>query len=76
MASVSCVAALRDKSKTEDKAFVQGIERFMDAMDGEVYTALIFGRACLGRNAGGDTQRVRKNLYSSLSALPQEHMVL
>ena len=25
VASVSCVAALRDKSKTEDKAFVQGI---------------------------------------------------
>lgn len=40
VASVSCVAALRDKSRTEDKAFVQGIERFMDAMDGEVYTAL------------------------------------
>lgn len=31
VASVSCVAALRDKSRTEDKAFVQGIERFMDA---------------------------------------------
>ena len=42
VASVSCVAALRDKSKTEDKAFVQGIERFMDAMDGEVYTALFW----------------------------------
>ena len=40
VASVSCVAALRDKSKTEDKAFVQGIERFMDAMEGEKYTAL------------------------------------
>lgn len=33
IASVSCVAALRDKSKTEDKAFIQGIERFIDAMD-------------------------------------------
>lgn len=40
VASVSCVAALRDKSKTEDKAFIQGIERFMDAMEGEKYTAL------------------------------------
>ena len=26
IASVSCVAALRDKSKTEDKAFIQGIQ--------------------------------------------------
>lgn len=42
VASVSCVAALRDKSKTEDKAFVQGIERFMDAMEGEKYTALFW----------------------------------
>lgn len=66
VASVSCVAALRDKSKTEDKAFVQGIERFMDAMDGEVYTALF-----LAEPVSADTQaEIRsgyENLYSSLS---------
>ena len=66
VASVSCVAALRDKSRTEDKAFVQGIERFMDAMDGEVYTALF-----LAEPVSADTQaEIRsgyENLYSSLS---------
>ena len=66
VASVSCVAALRDKSKTEDKAFVQGIERFMDAMDGEVYTALF-----LAEPVPADTQAAIRsgyeNLYSSLS---------
>lgn len=66
VASVSCVAALRDKSKTEDKAFIQGIERFMDAMDGEVYTAMF-----LAEPVSVDTQaEIRsgyENLYSSLS---------
>ena len=66
VASVSCVAALRDKSKTEDKAFVQGIERFMDAMDGEVYTAMF-----LAEPVSVDTQaEIRsgyENLYSNLS---------
>lgn len=66
VASVSCVAALRDKSKTEDKAFVQGIERFMDAMEGEKYTALF-----LAEPVSNETQvAIRsgyENLYSTLS---------
>lgn len=66
VASVSCVAALRDKSKTEDKAFVQGIERFMDAMEGETYTALF-----LEEPVSNETQAAIRsgyeNLYSTLS---------
>ena len=66
VASVSCVAALRDKSKTEDKAFVQGIERFMDAMEGETYTALF-----LAEPVSNETQAAIRsgyeNLYSTLS---------
>ena len=66
VASVSCVAALRDKSKTEDKAFVQGIERFMDAMQGEKYTALF-----LAEPVSNETQAAIRsgyeNLYSTLS---------
>lgn len=66
VASVSCVAALRDKSKTEDKAFVQGIERFMDAMEGEKYTALF-----LAEPVSNETQAAIRsgyeNLYSTLS---------
>lgn len=66
VASVSCVAAMRDKSKTEDKAFIQGIERFMDAMEGEKYTALF-----LAEPVSNETQAAIRsgyeNLYSSLS---------
>ena len=66
VASVSCVAALRDKSKTEDKAFVQGIERYMDAMDGESYTALFLAEpVSLEVQAG--IRSGYENLYSSLS---------
>ena len=63
VASVSCVAALRDKSKTEDKAFVQGIERFMDAMDGEVYTALF-----LAEPVSAETQAEIRSGYENLIA--------
>lgn len=66
VASVSCVAALRDKSKTEDKAFVQGIERFMDAMDGEVYTALFLAEP-VSTETQAEIRSGYENLYSSLS---------
>ena len=66
VASVSCVAALRDKSKTEDKAFVQGIERFMDAMDGEVYTALFLAEP-VSAETQAEIRNGYENLYSSLS---------
>ena len=66
VASVSCVAALRDKSRTEDKAFVQGIERFMDAMDGEVYTALFLAEP-VSAEMQAEIRSGYENLYSSLS---------
>ena len=66
VASVSCVAALRDKSKTEDNAFVQGIERFMDAMDGEVYTALFLAEP-VSAETQAEIRSGYENLYSSLS---------
>lgn len=66
VASVSCVAALRDKSRTEDKAFVQGIERFMDAMDGEVYTALFLAEP-VSAETQAEIRSGYENLHSSLS---------
>ena len=39
-ATVSTVAALRDKNKTEDKKFIQGIERLIDAMQYNVHIEL------------------------------------
>ncbi len=40
IASVSCSASLRDKVKTQRKDFIQGIEKFIDAMQGKIYTAM------------------------------------
>lgn len=66
IASVSCVAALRDKSKTEDKAFIQGIERFIDAMDGDVYTALFLAEPVTEETQAG-IRNGYEELYSALS---------
>lgn len=66
IASVSCVAALRDKSKTEDKAFIQGIERFIDAMDGDAYTALFLAEPVTEETQAGIRNRYEE-LYSALS---------
>lgn len=40
ISTVSCVASARDKTKTENKTFIQGIERLIDAMQGNTYTAV------------------------------------
>ena len=66
IASVSCVAALRDKSKTEDKAFIQGIERFSDAMDGEAYTAVFLAEPVTEETQAG-IRNGYEELYSALS---------
>ena len=66
IASVSCVAALRDKSKTEDKAFIQGIERFIDAMDGVAYTALFLAEPVTEETQAG-IRNGYEELYSALS---------
>ena len=66
IASVACVAALRDKSKTEDKAFIQGIERFIDAMDGDAYTALFLAEPVTEETQAG-IRNGYEELYSALS---------
>lgn len=66
IASVSCVAVLRDKSKTEDKAFIQGIERFIDAMDGDAYTALFLAEPVTEETQAG-IRNGYEELYSALS---------
>lgn len=63
--SASCVAALRDKSKTENKAFIQGIERFMDAMGDHVYTALFLADP-VSENDQASIRSSYEQLYSTL----------
>ena len=57
---------MRDKSKTEDKAFIQGIERFIDAMDGDAYTALFLAEPVTEETQAG-IRNGYEELYSALS---------
>lgn len=66
ISSVSCVAALRDKSKTENKTFVQGLERFIDAMRGNTYTALFIAEPILPEEQA-IIRSGYEELYSALS---------
>jgi len=66
VSSVSCVANLRDEQTRENKMFLQGIEKFVIAMQGQKYSALI-----LARNVSADTlentRRAYETIYSNLS---------
>ena len=67
ISAVSCVAALRDKSKTEDKKFIQGIERFIDAMQGNTYTAVFLAEP-VSVEEQAQMRYGYEELYSTLSA--------
>lgn len=67
ISSVSCVAANRDKSKTENKSFIQGIERFIDSMQGATYTALFLAEPISGDEMA-QTRNGYETLYSTLSS--------
>lgn len=67
VSSVSCIASARDKSKTENKSFIQGLERFIDAMKGNTYTALFIAEPI----TASEQREIRagyENLYSTLSS--------
>ena len=66
ISSVSCTAALRDKSGTEDKKFIQGIEYFIDAMQGSVYTAIFIAEP-VSAEEQAQMRYGYEELYNSLS---------
>ena len=67
ISSVSCVAAVRDKSKTENKSFIQGLERFIDTMRGNTYTAIFIAEPLTTREQS-EIRNGYEELYSSLSS--------
>lgn len=67
ISSVSCVASVRDKSKTENKNFIQGLERFIDAMRGNTYTAVFIAEP-MGTDEQATIRNGYESLYSSLSS--------
>lgn len=69
ISSVSCVASSRDKSKTENKSFIQGIERFIDTMrgNGRPYTALFISEP-ISVNEQAEIRNGYESIYSALSS--------
>ncbi|MGN0295064.1 MAG: ATP-binding protein [Lachnospiraceae bacterium] len=67
VSSVSCVASARDKSKTENKTFIQGLERFIDAMHGNTYTAIFIAEP-VSSSEQTEIRNGYENLYTVLSS--------
>lgn len=67
VSSVSIVPSLRDEDKDN---FVQGLEKFIDTMAGEKYTA-VFVSSPLNKNALESKKRGYEELYTALSQFAQ-----
>lgn len=66
VSAVSCVASARDKSKTEHKTFVQGIEKLIDVMRGKAYTAVFIAEP-ISPQQQGEMRDGYEKLYSTLA---------
>ena len=67
ISSVSCVASSRKKDNTENKTFIQGIERLIDAMRGHTYTALLIAEPVTPEQQS-EIRNGYESLYSTLSS--------
>ena len=67
ISSVSCVASSRKKDNTENKAFIQGIEKLIDAMRGHTYTALLIAEPVTPQQQN-EIRNGYESLYSTLSS--------
>lgn len=67
IASVSCVASIRDTKKTSKKEFIQGIEKLIDAMRGKPYTALFIADP-VSADEQASMRSGYEELYSTLSS--------
>lgn len=67
ISSVSCVASPRSKEKTEHKAFIQGLEKMIDAMQGHTCTA-IFIADPISSQQQSEIRSGYESLYSTLSS--------
>lgn len=67
VSSVSCVASARDKSKTEHKSFIQGIEKLIDVMRGRPYTAILIAEP-ISVQQQREIRSGYESLYSALSS--------
>ncbi|MDY5467362.1 MAG: DUF87 domain-containing protein, partial [Campylobacter sp.] len=65
VASVSDIAALQSEEENKDRIFIQGIEKLIDAMNGDEYTMLLIADP-VSQNDLKLAKLALENLYSSL----------
>ena len=66
ISSVSCVASIRDKQKTEEKKFIQGIEKLIDTMRGKAFTAVFIAEPIRYENQAKIRQGYQE-IYTTLA---------
>ena len=73
ISAVSCVASVRDKSNTENKSFIQGLERLVDTMRGNTYTALLVAEPVSAEQQTA-IRAGYENMYSLLSTFAKTNL--
>lgn len=73
ISATSCVASVREKDKTQNKEFVQGLEKFIDAMTGNTYTAVFIAEP-ITKDEQAVIRNGYENLYSNLSVFSKTVM--
>ncbi|MBQ1659616.1 MAG: ATP-binding protein [Clostridia bacterium] len=61
IASVSCIAQNKDKDYKDNEKFIQGLEKFATAMQGQKYTAVI-----LAQSVSGNLLEEKRNAYEMI----------
>lgn len=67
ISSVTCVADLKQENDDiKNQEFVQGLEKFVDSMQGRAYTAVFIAES-VGHDALMETKREYENIYTQIS---------
>lgn len=70
IAIASGIPELKDETVSENEHFIQGMEKFIDTMQGEVYQGVILAEN-LTKDEVIETRTEYENIYSQLSAMKQ-----
>ncbi len=66
IASVSCVAKNKDEDFTDNKTFIQGLEKFIFAMQGQAYTVIVLAKSTPAEQLEG-IRKSYETIYTQLS---------
>jgi len=73
ISSVSCIANHRDEDTRENKAFLQGLEKFALSLRGKPYTAIILGSS-LPQDRIAEIRRMYEQIYTQLSPFAKQQV--